>query len=243
MKKEIFISIDDTDEIGFPKSTGLLAQEIVEFIEQNFSPCKFISRHQLLLDDRINYTSHNSSMCFSTKLEPKQKDEVALFIENHLKTFSAKSAQPAFAIAFKDEIINIDGFIEFGKKAKEEYISLEEAYNIAKKHNIFLKGIENGFLGAIGALAGLALRVYGDDGRVKGQNNLKKDSLSKKELLSFGFIDDVLDENFAPLSDDCIVKIKSNIKLIVKNHKAVLLTKKCEDNSYKAYDIDSLRKF
>ncbi|MGB2552280.1 hypothetical protein ACPF04_03775 [Campylobacter sp. MOP51] len=76
MKYKTYIAIDDTDEIGYTKSTGMLAENIVEFINERFCECSFISRHQLLIDERVNYTLHNSSMCFSAYLNEAQTDEV-----------------------------------------------------------------------------------------------------------------------------------------------------------------------
>lgn len=76
MRYKTYIAIDDTDEIGYDKSTGILAENISKFINEHFCECSFISRHQLLIDERVNYTSHNSSMCFIAYLNEAQKDEV-----------------------------------------------------------------------------------------------------------------------------------------------------------------------
>jgi thiazole biosynthesis protein thiG len=70
---EFLLCIDDTDELGGEISTGSLAQEIALEIS-SFAKVSFITRHQLLLDPRINYTSHNSSMCLAAKIS-KEKNK------------------------------------------------------------------------------------------------------------------------------------------------------------------------
>ncbi|MDL0089587.1 hypothetical protein [Campylobacter gastrosuis] len=50
MGRLLYVCIDDTDEIGYVKSTSMLAQNIADYIDENFNKCSFISRHQLLLD-------------------------------------------------------------------------------------------------------------------------------------------------------------------------------------------------
>ena len=56
MKFKFLLCIDDTDELGGEISTGLLAEEIATFAG-SFAPVSFVTRHQLLLDPRINYTT------------------------------------------------------------------------------------------------------------------------------------------------------------------------------------------
>lgn len=243
MRRVVYISIDDTDEIGYPKSTGILAEMIAEFIDSNFSPCSFVSRHQLFIDERINYTSHNSSMCFTTNLDEEEFAKVIKFAEKLLIEESAPSSEPGFAIAFEDEISNLNEFIKFGKRAKCEYITKDEAYSEAAKQNIYLKELKNTGHGIIGALGGMALRLDGNDGRVKGKTKMSKDEMSVKELLDLGFCDEVLDENFNLVDKNEKILTKSKLKLIVKNFKAVLLVKSDKNGKFIPYDIEELREF
>ena len=243
MRMLTYISIDDTDEIGYPKSTGMFAENIIEFINENFGACSFISRHQLFIDERINYTSHNSSMCFTANLDESERVKVIEFIEKLLLKESAPSAEPGFAIAFESEISGIEEFIKFGKRAKCEYINKEEARIEARRRNIYLKELKNGGRGIIGALAGIALRLDGNDGRVKGKTNTPKDRMSVKELLNLGFCERILDENFNLVDENEIIAIRSKLKLIVRNFEAVLLVKRGENNKFTPYEMEELREF
>lgn len=243
MREEIYVCIDDTDEIGYPKSTGMLAQNIVKFIDENFAPCSFISRHQLLLDERINYTSHNNSMCFSTVLSPFERDEVVKFIQEFLLAKSAPSAEPGTAVAFKGDITDISGLINFGYRAKSEYLDKSEAYSQAKRQNVYLKGLKNGGRGVIGALAGLGLRLGGNDGKVRGCIKMTQDEMRAAEFLNLGYASEILDENFNKIKNDEAIVFGRNLKLVIKNSIPVLLVKKDSNGRFRSLDVEELRGF
>ncbi|WP_103641107.1 hypothetical protein [Campylobacter concisus] len=133
---EFLLCIDDTDELGGEISTGSLAQEIALEIS-SFAKVSFITRHQLLLDPRINYTSHNSSMCLVAKISKEQKQKALDIAFELLTNKCAKSAEPGIAAAFKDEITNVSELINFGKSAKEMLISTEQAKRVANEQNVF----------------------------------------------------------------------------------------------------------
>lgn len=105
MKFKFLLCIDDTDELGGEISTGLLAEEIVAFAG-SFAPVSFLTRHQLLLDPRINYTSHNSCMCLEARLTESQKQRVLDFAIELLERKSALGAEPGIAAAFEKDIVN-----------------------------------------------------------------------------------------------------------------------------------------
>lgn len=243
MKHKTYICIDDTDEIGSVISTGMLAKNLAEFIEKNYSLTTFISRHQLLIDDRIEYTSHNSSMCFTTFLTSEEKEKFIQFAINYLDETSVASAKPGFAICFEDEISDISEFIKYGLRAKSEVLEINDAFDEAKKQNISLFGIRKEHIGVIGALAGISLRLDGNDGRVKGKVKLKEGLAVVKEILENKEIEAVIDSEFKSLNLDERVLIKGSIKLIVKNSQAVLLVSKNKDGIYENQELEDLRKF
>lgn len=221
----------------------MLAQNIVKFIDENFAPCSFISRHQLLLDERINYTSHNSSMCFSTVLSHIERDEVVRFIQEFLLAKSAPSAEPGIAVAFKSDIADISGLINFGYCAKSEYLDKSEAYSQAKRQNVYLKGLKNGGRGVIGALAGLGFRLGGNDGKVRGCIKMTQDEMRAAEFLNLGYVSEILDENFNKIKNDETIVFGRNLKLVIKNSIPVLLVKKDRDGRFRSLDVEELRGF
>lgn len=156
---------------------------------------------------------------------------------------SAPRSEPGIAVAFEKDIFNLNSLIEFGKRAKVEFITKDEAYDEAKRQNIYLEELKNEGRGVIGALAGIALRLSGNDGRIKGKIRLQKDEMSAQELLNLGFIDEILDENFKQVDKDEIVLTGFDLKLIVRNFRAVLIVKRDKNGKFKASDIKDLRGF
>ena len=76
-----FVGIDDTD-FGESIGTGALARELRLFLKKRVDyACEGVTRHQLLVDDRIPYTSHNSSACLVF-----QSDAAATQIATHART-------------------------------------------------------------------------------------------------------------------------------------------------------------
>ena len=66
----IYICVDDTDDLTKSTSTGKIADMIAqEIVKMGGTMDKGITRHQLLLHDDIDYTSHNSSMCMVIDIE------------------------------------------------------------------------------------------------------------------------------------------------------------------------------
>ncbi len=239
---EFLLCIDDTDELGGEISTGSLAQEIALEIS-SFAQVSFITRHQLLLDPRINYTSHNSSMCLVAKISKEQKQKVLDITLELLTNKCAKSAEPGIAAVFKDDIKDTKGLINFGKNAKNMLLTTKQAFEIAMAQNVFLKALTPNANGVIGALAGIGLRLSGSDGKIRGKFELEKSNLSVRELLDLNFIEAVADENFKPLSPDERVNLIGALKPIFWDHKATLLVQKDKNGKFRNLNIKVLREF
>ena len=242
MKFKFLLCIDDTDELGGDISTGLLAEEIAAFAG-SFAPVSFVTRHQLLLDPRINYTSHNSCMCLEAWLTESQKQRVLDFALGLLERKSASGAEPGIAAAFEKDILNVQELISFGRSAKEIFLSTERALETAREQNVFLKELKSGARGVIGALAGIGLRLSGNDGKIRGKFELKESNLSVAELLGLNFIEAVADENFKPLSPDERVNLIGALKLVLLDFKATLLVKKEASGGFRNLSVKELRGF
>nr|WP_314381518.1 hypothetical protein [uncultured Campylobacter sp.] len=242
MKFKFLLCIDDTDELGGEISTGLLVEEIAAFTG-SFAPVSFVTRHQLLLDPRINYTSHNSCMCFEAWLTKEQKQSVLNFAIELLERKSAPSAEPGIAVAFEKDIVNAQELISFGRSAKEIFLSIEQAFEKAREQDVFLKELKSGARGVIGALAGIGLRLSGNDGKIRGKFELKERSLSVRELLGLNFIEAVTDENFKPLSPDDRVNLIGTLKPVFLDFKATLIVKKEAVGGFRNLNVKELRGF
>ncbi|ACA84399.1 conserved hypothetical protein [Shewanella woodyi ATCC 51908] len=168
--KSWLICIDDTDDIG-TKGTGEIAEEIANLLCDSTSLQPWVTRHQLFVHPDIPYTSHNSAMCFrlETQAQLEQIKQVAV---KHLVEQSAPASDPGLAILELDTEFDSNALVEFGLLAKKEVITKPQAYELAEKLGVSLSEHGGTGQGVIGALAGLGLRLYGQDGRVKGQVDL-----------------------------------------------------------------------
>ena len=127
--------------------------------------------------------------------------------------------------------------------AKEIFLSTERALETAREQNVFLKELKSGARGVIGALAGIGLRLSGNDGKIRGKFELKKSNLNVAELLGLNFIEAVADENLKPLSPNERVNLIGALKPVFLDFKATLLVKKEADGGFRNLSVKELRGF
>ncbi len=227
-KFKAYIAIDDTDEIGYYTSTGEICEEIREHIVLHYAPTTPITRHQLLLHEDIPYTSHNSSMCFTTELSRDELEDIKMYVMDYVMMRSASSSAPGICIGFEEDVCDKEKLIEYGLDAKQKVLTKESAYLMAKEQNLFLTELRNEGSGVVGALAGLALRMHGSDGRIKGKVILHQQTISIAELLSLGLFDEVRVNGGDMASDNYLIVMNKYLKGVYLNHKSVLLVEEYE---------------
>ena len=93
------------------------------------------------------------------------------------------------------------------------------------------------------ALAGIGLRLSGDDGKIRGKFNLNEPKLNVTKLTELPFIEAVLDENFKELAKDEMINLDGALKPIFWNHKATLLVQKDKHGEFRNLNIKELREF
>ena len=182
-------------------------------------------------------------MCFEAWLTESQKQSVLDFALRLLERKSAPSAEPGIAAAFEKDILSAQELISFGKSAKEIFLSTERAFETARKQNVFLKELKSGARGVIGALAGIGLRLSGNDGKIRGKFELKESNLSVAELLRLNFIEAVADKNLKPLSPNERVNLIGALKPVFLDFKATLLVKKESSGGFRNLSVKELRGF
>lgn len=223
---QIFLSIDDTDNLDSPGS-GQLAEVLAGELQELglASKCSNITRHQLFVDDLIPYTSHNSSMCFSAIIDEGRLDDVIQFSENFLEKAAAPGSDPGLCVAADNNSLDRKALTDFGLKAKQTVLSKEEAYQLAKNTGVHLSEHGGTGDGVIGAIAGTGLRIQGNDGRFRGWLNLGVigTTTSPKELCSHPWVEDVVDDDGQSLPDDAKVLLAdSRIKTVLLDNRQVI---------------------
>jgi len=165
---KILLSIDDTDNLE-SRGTGEIASLIAAALqEQGWGSASFVTRHQLLVHPDIPYTSHNSAMCFVAEIEEGDLDQITAFAKDFLNHECAEGSDPGLCVAVLDRLASADDLIAFGQRAKLEVITMQEAFDLAGRLGVHLSAHGGTGQGVIGALAGAGLRLWGNDGRMKG---------------------------------------------------------------------------
>jgi hypothetical protein len=171
MQKIVFIGIDDTDILG-SMGTGRFARGLADYLESlNMGRSRGVIRHQLLVDPRIPYTSHNSSKCvlFETDRQPAELQKPCTeYFRQHFQPGS----DPGLCIATKEQFT--DELLAYGRLAQKEYIPKQKAINLADDSGILLDELGGTGGGIIGALAAAALSAGGNDGRYVQLRGIKE---------------------------------------------------------------------
>jgi len=226
----ILIGVDDTDNLE-SRGTGFRAREMGRILtEQGIGKLFGVTRHQLLFDRRIPYTSHNSSACLD--VESTKIKELQIFCADYLLKESAEGSDAGLCIAPYDKVS--EKTIQWGYRAKKEIITQEEAKEIAAHENIFLEGYTGTKGGIIGSLAGVGLRKYGNDGRflwVKGMRELEG-VFSISELKEKTGVEEIISLQNQPLSPEDRVFLGNWWRPVMKNNKIIIFVEQINEQNY-----------
>lgn len=231
---KIYLCIDDTDNIE-SKGTGAIAGEIASLIESmGWGSCQSITRHQLLVHPDVPYTSHNSSMCFTADIGSDDLDAVIKGAVKILDNESAEGSDPGLCVFIPEQLPQLkqQEIILFGKRAKQEVLSKKDAYDLAHSLSIHLSEHGGTGQGVIGALAGIGLRLTGNDGRFKGNHKLKSENkiVLVKEILENTTIELVRTQEGLVLHETEEIVLGEKLKSVFLNHKSVLLVESVKIN-------------
>ncbi len=235
---DYLLAIDDTDDLQ-SIGTGEHLQEILDRLEQKkLCSCERITRHQLFFSPLVKYTSHNSSMCsiIHTELEAEPIFDLAC---EYLIANAAPGSDPGVCMMQREGLLQsqIDELRAYGRKAKTEYVEKQEALHLAERLGIRLREIGGEGIGVIGALAGAALRLDGNDGRYRGKFDIgvNADNMRCCDILTHPYIDAIATEDGYELSGDIEVFIIDQIKTVHLQNRSVLLVQKSKTEQGEFY--------
>jgi hypothetical protein len=222
---KVLICIDDTDNLE-SRGTGHLASMLGEEIEaKGWGKSSYITRHQLFVHPDVPYTSHNSSLCFVADMGGQYLDGLISHSSAFLEKESAPGSDPGLCVAVFDRLQSPGEIIDFGKNAKKQVLTKRDARELADRHGIHLSEHGGTGGGIIGALAGIGLRMSGNDGRVKGKLYIESAGVvvSVGEILTRGYVDTVRSMSGEPLCDDECIRLGEKVKAVFLDHLSVLL--------------------
>lgn len=225
----VLIGVDDTDNLD-SKGTGFFVQRLMEALEEEgLGTPVGATRHQLLVDPRIPYTSHNSSACLAWRTaSDDQLPGIVALAGEFLATQSASGSDPGLAVATVASWARgglPERLAAFGWSAKVEVLERESAERLAGELGIHLSGHGGTNGGMIGALAAVGLHASGDDGRFLWLAGIRQldGELSYQQLRSLVPIDAALDpEGLEPGPEDVIV-LGEWVRPVLRGGRVVLL--------------------
>ena len=180
-----YIGFDDTDSHDSEFGTGKIARRLENIMPQG---CHMwgVVRQQLLLDERIPYTSHNSSACVIVDFsDPSVKDELLSTAVGHIERESAPGSDPGLCFACEGDSALIE-LISFGHLCATKIVTQKEALHAASGIHISGHGGSND--GIIGAAAAVGLTASGWSGRFIEFTGLRgfPDMVAVSELEKYG---------------------------------------------------------
>ncbi len=181
--KTYLIGIDDTDN-ATSRGTGHLARQLAKELKARGAKPLSITRHQLLVDPRIPYTSHNSGACIAVE-SPDGPDALA-FAFDYVQDSSAEGSDPGVCVIAADDVP--EEIMEFGRSATSEVLEMDDAISLAGRLGIRLRPLGGTGLGVIGALGSVGLRTWGNEGRFIHLPGLRKipDKAASEDITKLG---------------------------------------------------------
>jgi hypothetical protein len=157
----IYVGFDDTDTATAGRGTGKLARWFEKDLPEG---CRLwgVVRQQLLLDDAIPYTSHNSSACAVLECpEQVSIDVLRTRAVAHIEHHFIDGSDPGLCMV-QEHDPTLPALISFGLECTKRVVTQSQALAAADGHLSGLGGTNDGI---IGAAAAVGLTAYGWSGR------------------------------------------------------------------------------
>jgi hypothetical protein len=227
---DVLIGIDDTDDLWSP-GTGRRARALLdELAAAGLGTPAGATRHQLLVDERIPYTSHNSSACLAWRSpdgDPEAvQTEVIALAGRFLERVCPPDADPGLVVALPGRLTDTAALlVDFGRRAKQEVLRSEQARDLAARVGVHLSGHGGTQDGVLGALAGVGLHLSGDDGlfiTLPGLEALPGEA-TMDELRALVPVDDARDGDRRRPAAGEIIDLGDWVRPVLLDGRAVLL--------------------
>jgi hypothetical protein len=164
-----------------------------------------VVRQQLLLDDAIRYTNHNSSACAVVEaLNGCSIDNLISKAVNHIKQHFISGSDPGLCVTSEDNRA-LPGLIVFGRTCTTKVVTQNDALKAASGAHLSGHGGTND--GIIGAAAAVGLTAYGWCGRLIEFGRLRDfpSEVSVSDLEKAGIIAVSVDRDAqAPAEEDIV---------------------------------------
>jgi hypothetical protein len=227
---DLLVGIDDTDDYMSP-GTGRRARALLdELAAAGLGEPAAATRHQLLVDDRIPYTSHNSSACLalrSPSANPHAVRADVIELAGHfLERVCPPGADPGLAVAIPDCLSESAPLLaDFGCRTKQQVLYTKEAWEVADALDVHLSGHGGTQDGVLGALAAVGLHLSGNDGLFITLPGLQQlpNTVTIGDLHALTPIDDARDSQHRRPGPGETIELGDWVRPVLLDGRAVLL--------------------
>ncbi len=231
------VGIDDTDNL-VSRGTGFIGRTMGEEINASgLGICGGVSRHQLLFDPRVPYTSHNSSLCL--EIETSKPNEVWDLMVEYLIRSCAEGSDCGLCMVELDMIP--DSIIKWGLKAKKDLVKQVDAFKLAKKENIRLIGLTGNHDGVIGSMAAVGLRASGNDGRFVGLKGTEVRTIigikTPAEIKKLVLLHKVITPDGELIDENSPILLEGWLRPVHRNGLITLIVNKIDNNEEYSYQL------
>ncbi|MEJ2725105.1 MAG: hypothetical protein P8175_10765 [Deltaproteobacteria bacterium] len=158
----VYIGVDDTDCADADRGTGKVARWFENELPEGCC-LEGVLRQQLLVHEKIPYTSHNSSACIVVSApDPSFIDTLISKAISHVKRYALDGSDPGICVA-GDKDSGLHQLIAFGHACTSKILTQKEAIGAALNSHLSGHGGTNE--GIIGAAAAVGLTASGWSGR------------------------------------------------------------------------------
>ena len=159
----VYVGFDDTDNITADRGTGKLARWFENELPEGCL-AEAVVRQQLLINDKIPYTSHNSSACVIVNAsDHSHVDVLTARAVEHLMRHSLEGSDPGLCVAWEGAPA-LAQLIVFGRACTLRVVTQKDAIEAASNFHLSGHGGTND--GIIGAAAAVGLTASGWSGRL-----------------------------------------------------------------------------
>jgi hypothetical protein len=181
----VYVGFDDTDTASSERGTGKLARWFERELPDG---CRLwgVVRQQLLVDDAIPYTSHNSSACAVLECaEEVSLSSIILKAAEHIERYFISGSDPGLCVVSESDTALPD-IVSFGRLCTYRVVTQRDA--LAAMGHAHLSGHGGTDDGIIGAVAAVGLTADGWSGRFIELQGLRRfpETLSVADIRNTG---------------------------------------------------------
>jgi hypothetical protein len=219
---DLLVGIDDTNGPDTP-GTGRTARSLADALAvAGLGEPAGVTRHQLLVDDRIPATGRNTGACIAWRRSAHGNPAaVAELAAAFLAERSAATADPGLAVVELPVVGGSAELVAFGRAAQTSLVHRDDAVALATRLGVGLFG----GAGVVGALASAALASSGHDGLFIAMPGIRElaGTCTYGELLTRVPFDVAGGPGGAEPSPDDLIALGDWVRPVLRGGRAVLL--------------------